>query len=85
MEIVLSKFCILTVFKVISCTIPFALDPGTVIQSPGRNISLADNCMPATNPSIVSLNTNIRMAAEAPSPANNVAGDLLTRMAIMWN
>ena len=80
---VLSKFWILTVFSVISCTIPFAFEPGTVIQSPGRSISLAESCMPATNPKIVSLNTNIRIAAEAPNPANRLAGDFPIKMAIM--
>ena len=71
-EMVLSKFWILTVFSVISCTMPFASPEGSVTQSPGRTISLAESCMPATNPKIVSLNTNIRIAAEAPNPANRL-------------
>ena len=78
---VLSKFCIFTVFRVISSTIPLALVEGIVTQSPGRIISLADNCIPATKPRILSLKTNIRMAADAPNPANNVAGDLSTMIA----
>ena len=78
--IVLSKFLTLTAFSVTSITVPFAPYFSIVIQSPGRSISLAESCMPATNPKSVSLNTSIRIAAEAPSPANSVVGDLPIRM-----
>jgi len=39
--------------------------------------------MPATKPNMESLNTNIRIAAEAPNPANRLAGDLFTIIAII--
>ena len=76
MEIVLSQFWIFTVFKVISCTMPSAVPLGKVTQSPMRSMSLTDNCMPATNPRMLSLNTNISTAADAPSPAKSFIGDL---------
>ena len=38
---------------------------------------MADNWIPATKPKMVSLNTNMRIAAEAPNPAKSVLGDLL--------
>ena len=80
---VLSKFWILTVFSVISCTMPFASPEGSVTQSPGRTISLAESWIPATKPNMESLNTNIKIAAEAPKPANKVAGDLFTIIAMI--
>jgi len=79
-EIVLSQFCIFTVLRVISFTIPLADPLGKAIQSPIRSISLAESCTPATNPKILSLNTNINTAAEAPNPAKRVAGDLSIRI-----
>ena len=81
-DMVLSKFFTLTVFSVISITVPSAPYLGIEIQSSTRNISLADSWMPATNPRIVSLNTNIRMAADAPIPVKIVEGDSLIRMLI---
>ena len=42
-EILLSQFCIFTVLRVISFTIPLAEPLGKAIQSPIRNISLAEN------------------------------------------
>ena len=77
MDMVLSQFCILTVFRLISCTVPLASPLGSCIQSPNRIISLADSCTPATNPKMLSLNISIRIAADAPNPANRVMGDLL--------
>ena len=43
----------------ISCTMPFASPEGSVTQSPGRTISLAESWIPATKPNMESLNTNI--------------------------
>ena len=40
----------------------------------------ADSCTPATKPRMLSLNTNINTAAEAPNPAKRVAGDLSIRI-----
>ena len=74
---VLSKLRTLTAFKVTSMTFPSAPYLFIVIQSPGRSISLADSWIPATNPKIVSLNTNMSIAAEAPNPAKRDTGDLL--------
>ena len=56
---VLSQFCIFTVFRVISWTMPSAVPFGRVTQSPMRNMSFAESCTPDTNPKILSLNTNI--------------------------
>ena len=50
------------------------------IQSPARSMSLMDNWMPDTKPSIESLKISIRMAAEAPSPASRCSGDMLSRV-----
>ena len=44
------------------------------------SISLAESCTPETNPIIESLNTSIRIAAEAPNPANSDNGDLSIRI-----
>src|SRR6056297_3334883 len=74
-EIVLSQFCTLTVWRVISCTTPSAFLLGIEIQSPGFTILLAESWMLETNPKMVSLNTRIRIAATAPNPAISAAGD----------
>ena len=72
----LSQFCIFTVFRVISWTMPSAVPFGRVTQSPMRNMSFAESCTPDTNPKILSLNTNISTVAAAPNPAKSVTGDL---------
>ena len=82
-DIVSSQFRIFTVFNVISSTVPLATPLGNCIQSPIRSISLAESCTPATNPRILSLNTSISTAADAPKPANKVIGDLFTSTAII--
>ena len=69
---VLSKFCTFTVVSVTSFTKPLAPCRSIVIQSPGRSMSLAVSCTPATRPRIVSLKTRAMTAAEAPSPATMV-------------
>ena len=74
---VLSQLRTFTVFSVTSITVPSAPYLGIAIQSPTFNMSLADNCTPETNPIIESLNTNISIAAEAPSNDN---GDLSIRI-----
>ena len=79
---VLSKFLTFTAFNVTSITVPSAPYLLIVIQSPARSISLADNWMPATKPKIVSLKTNIKIAADAPNPASKETGDLLIRILI---
>ena len=61
--------------KLLAPTIPLALYAGAVIQSPLCNILFAESCIPATNPNIVSLKINMRIAADAPNPANKRAGD----------
>ena len=54
-----------------------------VIQSPGRSMSLADSCTPATRPSIESLNINISTAADAPRPASTAPALLSMSMLTM--
>lgn len=50
---------------------------GRDIQSPIRSMSHWQRVTrPPQNPRILSLNTNISTAADAPKPANNVIGDL---------
>ena len=73
---VLSKLRTFTVFNVTSMTMPSAPYLGMVIQSPTFSMSLAESCTPLTKPMILSLNTSIRMAADAPRPANSEKGDL---------
>ena len=73
---VLSKLRTFTVFSVTSMTVPSAPYLGIVIQSPTFSMSLAESCTPLTKPMMLSLNTSIRMAAEAPSPASSERGDL---------
>ena len=55
---------------------PSASCLGSVIQSPGRNMSFTDNSTPATNPIIGSLNTSISTAAIAPRPVSTFVGFL---------
>ena len=76
MVIVLSQLRTFTVVRVTSITVPSAPYFGIVIQSPGRSISLAESWTPATNPIIVSLKTNIKIAAEAPNPVRMFTGSL---------
>ncbi|MNI59500.1 hypothetical protein D3C73_1146650 [compost metagenome] len=52
---VLSKFCTLTVCRVMSTTSPSAPTCGISIQSPTRNMSLLVSCTLATKDSSVSL------------------------------
>ena len=80
---VLSKFCILTVVSVTSVTYPSAPYLLMVIQSPGRSMSFAESCTPATSPRIVSLNMSISMAAEAPRPVSMAEASLSMSMLIM--
>ena len=77
---VLSQLRTFTVFSVTSITVPSAPYLGIAIQSPTFSISLAESCTPETNPIIESLNTSIRIAAEAPNPANSDNGDLSIRI-----
>ena len=77
---VLSKFCTLTVVSDTSLTYPLAPYLFMVIQSPGRSMSLAVSCTPATRPRMVSLKISMMMAAEAPRPASTVPALLLTMM-----
>ena len=72
--IVLSKLRIFTVVSDMPITVPSAPACGTVIQSPMCIMSLLVRRMPATRPSIVSLNTSISTAEVAPSPAITVSG-----------
>ena len=78
--IVLSKFWILTVVSVTSVTYPSAPYFSIVIQSPGRSMSLAESCTPATSPRMLSRKISITIAAEAPSPARIVVGSRPIRM-----
>ena len=78
---VLSQLRTLMVFNPIDTTSPSASNAGATIQSPSCNILFAESCMPATNPSIVSLNTSESIAAEAPSPAITASGSRLIRIA----
>ena len=73
---VLSQLRTFTVLSVTSVTMPSASYLGILIQSPTFSISLADNCMPLTKPIILSLNTSINTAADAPSPARSDTGSL---------
>ena len=77
---VLSQFCTFTVVSVTSSTLPSAPYLSMVIQSPGRSMSFAESCTPATSPMILSLKTNISTAADAPSPANSFVGSLSMTM-----
>ena len=63
-----------TVFNVTSITVPLAPYLGISIQSPTFSMSLAESCTPETKPIMESLNTSIRMAAEAPNPASSESG-----------
>src|SRR5690606_41318645 len=78
---VVSKFLILTLFKLICTTSPSAPYFGIEIQSPTRTESLAETCILATKPRIVSLIPNIKMAAAAPKDTRNEQGKLLVRYA----
>ena len=73
---VLSQFFTFTTVSPISVTTPSAPYLGMDIQSPHWSMSLADSWTEATNPSMASLNTSIMTAAEAPSPASILNGDL---------
>ncbi|MNE48209.1 hypothetical protein D3C80_1426580 [compost metagenome] len=73
---VLSKFCTLTLLRLISFTVPSAPYLGISIQSPTRIESLAETCILATKPKIVSLKTSIRIAEAAPSDNRNDHGEL---------
>ncbi|OAV66818.1 hypothetical protein Barb4_02739 [Bacteroidales bacterium Barb4] len=79
----MSKFLTLTACNVTSITVPFAPYLSIVIQSPGRSISFADNCIPAIKPSKESLNTSISTAADAPKPAIKAPGDSSVSTAII--
>ena len=80
---VLSKFCTLTVVRETSSTYPSAPYFAIVTQSPGRSMSFAESCTPATKPKMLSLNININTAADAPSPASIVAAFWSIRMLMM--
>ncbi|OQA85285.1 MAG: hypothetical protein BWY27_01305 [Bacteroidetes bacterium ADurb.Bin234] len=80
---VLSQFSTLTVFRLMAVTSPSALNLGISIQSPIRTISLEDICTLATNPSIVSLKTNNKIAESAPKALSKYKGDLLMMMDII--
>ena len=80
---VMSKFCTFTVVRPTSSTVPLILRAGTVIQSPGRSMSLSVSCTPATTPIIESLNTSMSTVAAAPRPVITVSGFLSARMEIM--
>ena len=71
---VLSKFRIFTVVSDMPITVPLAFADGTIIQSPICIMSLLVSLMPATRPSMVSLNTSMSIADVAPSPAIRVIG-----------
>ena len=79
----LSQLRTLTVLRVISSTVPLALPSGICIQSPMRIILFCDNCTPATNPRMLSLNMSISTAAEAPSPVSSTVGDLSISTAVI--
>ena len=69
--IVLSQLRTFTVFSVTSVTRPLTPYFDIEIQSPTCSISFAVNWIPDTSPMMLSLKTNIRIAAEAPSPASS--------------
>ena len=73
---VLSQLRTLTVFKVISMTLPLALESGICIQSPICIMLFWVSWTPATKPRMLSLKTSMRTAAEAPSPVRRTVGDL---------
>ena len=81
--IVLSQLRTFTVFSVTSVTRPLTPYFDIEIQSPTCSISFAVNWIPDTSPIMLSLKTNIKIAAEAPSPASSRAGDLSIRIDIM--
>ena len=78
---VLSQFCTFTVFRAMSITSPSAPTWGISIQSPTRNRSLDDNCTPAVNDKMVSLNTSISTADMAPRPDSKIKGERSTSVA----
>ncbi|MNM82300.1 hypothetical protein D3C81_943270 [compost metagenome] len=80
---VLSKFCTLTVCKVMSTTSPSAPTCGISIQSPTRSMSLLVSCTLATNDSKVSLYTNRITADMAPRPDSSNSGERSIRVATM--
>ena len=82
-ERVLSQFLTLTVFRVISSTVPLALPSGICIQSPSCTILFCDSWTPATKPRMLSLKISISTAADAPSPVSSTVGDLSIRTATM--
>ena len=73
---VLSQFRTLTVFMVTSSTMPSTPYLSSTIQSPGRSMSWAESCTPATTPRIVSRNTSISTVAMAPSPVSRAVKSL---------
>ena len=77
--IVLSKFWTLTVERFTSITVPSASDPFIVIQSPILTVSLTVIWILETKPSIVSLNTRIIIADNAPRDARKVPISLPVR------
>ena len=80
---VLSQLRTFTVVSVTSMTSPSAPYFGIVIQSPGRSISLAVSCTPATKPLMVSWKTNIRIAVPAPKPVRMAIGSLSISVLMM--
>src|SRR5690606_32858591 len=73
---VLSKFWTFTLLRLICSTVPSAPYFVISIQSPTRTESLADTCIEATKPKMVSLNTNIKIAEAAPNDTKNDQGEL---------
>ena len=72
--IVLSQFCTFTVVNATSMTSPSAPYFGISIQSPTATILFALSCMPATSPSMASLNTSKSTAINAPNPLRKYTG-----------
>ena len=83
MASVLSQLRTFTTVSDTSATIPLAIVPGTIIQSPTLSISFCESWTPATSPRILSLKTSMTTAAKAPSPVKSAKGDLFTRKEII--
>ena len=73
-DIELSQFNTFTVMSDTSVTVPFMPCESHTSQSPLRSMLLAESCTEATRPIIVSLNTNISTAAEAPMAVTIAVG-----------
>ena len=51
-----------------------------LIQSPTLSMLLADSWMPDTKPRMLSRKTSMKIAAEAPRPVRNIAGERSRRI-----